>query len=882
MIPFVVLGADHYIDVDASGANNGTSWTDAWDEMDQVSWGSVSAGETIYVSGGTYTNNMRAEASGTAGNPITIKSSNAAEHNDAIVHTGSIGAFGTGNFLVFDGSINDIDSQLTSTFQVKTIVGSGTNSNWNTYGGVFNGEGGCNNITLRWLGIGGNTNGVSDTWGLQWNNGDLSNNVIEYVRFHDIEDSGIVAATGNGTPETWDFDDLTMRWCYLTNSGDDFYEGLEGATIHNNYFDGQAARHGHPDGIAGHMGRMYVYNNILVDVWDQIIYMKMWETYPQDHGEVYFYGNMIWVDQMAVPPKADGIQVGASFGWETGRYTSGTGSQSGTTVTATTGTPFSGNGQTHVGSVVYWASGETATVVSLDSPTTATVTPSQTVASGDFDVTSVPLTNTWDTFVFANNTFVGSDTVSTGQLLNSISFVNTYASGNIFTNRIVVTNAIVKNNLFYKIPQGGGTFKSEAEGFVYDESTLVYDYNIAYSTISAGKVIDYNGTDYATAEALNAATSFGNNSSAQPTLADPINFDFSPDSSDTVAKDAGDDLSGLSLPGWGTDLAGNVRTNDTAPDIGALEYVASDTNLLVWLMFENDPESDGYMTDSSGYARHAVDMSFSGDAYPSSRVTRVAATGMTGGIGSGYAGAFTWQTNSWGIYNKSGSFGAITNDTSALTNLAVATICAWVRYESYTNIVGAADWSADGNATFLGSSPSTGVAGNFSFGRINAYSSVNQTRFAVMTNNLVEPSLVFVDFPDMPTNNLTGDTTNWNHYAVTFSSGVFTGWFNGVACDTADVSTVTTTLKITQNPGVTTQWIGVGANPHGGTPELDDETGEDYPNNGWFNGYIDDVRIYDRVLSSDEIANLAGLESDPNVWPYVPDVPPNRIWIGVP
>ena len=49
-------------------------------------------------------------------------------------------------------------------------------------------------------------------------------------------------------------------------------------------------------------------------------------------------------------------------------------------------------------------------------------------------------------------------------------------------------------------------------------------------------------------------------------------------------------------------------------------------------------------------------------------------------------------------------------------------------------------------------------------------------------------------------------------------------------------------------------WIGLGCDTHAGTPPMEDEVGEDYPNHGWFNGLMDDVRIYDGPLTSSEMA----------------------------
>jgi hypothetical protein len=49
-------------------------------------------------------------------------------------------------------------------------------------------------------------------------------------------------------------------------------------------------------------------------------------------------------------------------------------------------------------------------------------------------------------------------------------------------------------------------------------------------------------------------------------------------------------------------------------------------------------------------------------------------------------------------------------------------------------------------------------------------------------------------------------------------------------------------------------WIGIGCNIHG--DGWKEDTLNKFPNNGWFSGFMDDVRIYNRSLSDAEVLAL--------------------------
>jgi len=97
--------------------------------------------------------------------------------------------------------------------------------------------------------------------------------------------------------------------------------------------------------------------------------------------------------------------------------------------------------------------------------------------------------------------------------------------------------------------------------------------------------------------------------------------------------------------------------------------------------------------------------------------------------------------------------------------------------------------------------------------------------------------------------------TNWVHYTVTWSQtdNQIIGYQNGVAIGTSDMFVPWLRLD---SSGGGTPWLGIGVNPHSGTPQMDyvGPGSDEFPNNGWFVGKISDVRIYNRTLTPSEVA----------------------------
>jgi putative Ig domain-containing protein/Ig-like domain-containing protein len=64
--------ANYYVSKGAIGGNNGANWTNAWNELDQIAWGSILPGDNIWIAGGTYSTQLIPMAEGSPGNTINI------------------------------------------------------------------------------------------------------------------------------------------------------------------------------------------------------------------------------------------------------------------------------------------------------------------------------------------------------------------------------------------------------------------------------------------------------------------------------------------------------------------------------------------------------------------------------------------------------------------------------------------------------------------------------------------------------------------------------------------------------------------------------------------------------------------------------------------
>lgn len=450
----------------------------------------------------------------------------------------------------------------------------------------------------------------------------------------------------------------------------------------------------------------------------------------------------------------------------------------------------------------------------------------------------------WTNIYWINNTFARTaDPGTTLAMSGRTNYLNISVSFSAINNLLWTTNKTINLDAF---ALGGPTNASVPLWVPYDVTVVT---NVASGTARGMAVTGKDATYLSTYNWTNP-----------PAFQSYSNDEYKLAANDTAALNRGVDLSGsafaVNMPSLGTDMLGNPRTGTW--DVGALEYTppAGETNLVVWLRFEDD-FSDEILEDSSQNGNHAYRFGRPGSAYPTNWPTRVAVSDTPGRTSAtGYSGDFKWYADGWGLYGRSGDYGAITNLTR-LSSLNKATVAVWTRYFSAKRIDEGNDYTADANATLISAGTSTGIPGSWDMGRFNANISQNNTRFLVMTNSSFtggNNGRYVVEFPDRGYDNQ-GNTTNWHHYAVTWDNGSIVAYFDGAQITTATLHV--TNLVVGYNGNVSMPFIGIGCNTHGGSPALEDEPGgEDYPNHGWLNGVMDEVMIYDRSLSASEVHNL--------------------------
>jgi hypothetical protein len=282
--------ASWYVDNAASGSNNGTSWANAWEAMDDVVWGGsgVAAGDTLYISGGstskTYTGaRLTVGANGSSGNPITIRIGQDAGHNGVAILEGSglneLIWWNGRSWIVIDGLYNgESRLHLQNIDNADRQIGFAINGN-------------VNNSIVQWVTASNINNGIMVGNGT---GNTIRSNLITHIK-------GDRAADFNGSTGSWDANKFHNNIVRINTTSDrsgagpDGVQCTTGVSIYDNHFIGlgndlQVGTQ-HPDGVQATRDYLKIYNNIFENFTDSGIDMDCWGN-DRQRNNVHIFNNL--------------------------------------------------------------------------------------------------------------------------------------------------------------------------------------------------------------------------------------------------------------------------------------------------------------------------------------------------------------------------------------------------------------------------------------------------------------------------------------------------------------------------------------------------------------------------------------------------------------
>ncbi len=293
-----------YVSKGALGSPTGASWTNAWRSLNEINWVAIKPGDTLYLDGGTYNEVLYVYSSGTVSQPVTIRPGSASPspsgHSSRVVVNGiQIRA----KNVVVDGGLQPSFVPVRAYDIVPNINMEVTNCPNSC---VFSSD--AEGITVRFLNVHHpavlGANGIS----LVGNNADRL--TIYGNHIHDITQDGIGYQTGVGAG----FDSIKVSFNLIERTNDDGIEAGGHATINNNVISGNGvAGIGHPDGMQLKGDYIKIYNNSIYNR-SRSSYVISIETYGPTSGHWHIFNNQLYFSTLAggkAATASEGIFLGA-------------------------------------------------------------------------------------------------------------------------------------------------------------------------------------------------------------------------------------------------------------------------------------------------------------------------------------------------------------------------------------------------------------------------------------------------------------------------------------------------------------------------------------------------------------------------------------------
>jgi hypothetical protein len=293
---FTSSAATRYIDKNATGAANGTSWSDAWTNLSQAS--GLTGGDVCYISGGTTGNtniypvsNTTFKAGNADGNRVTYRIGQDTGHKEGFVRFTSPNGFVDQAYIVLDGDSGDGLRH----FQMES----------NHLGNPFNNNTGY--IRFSYINFGDTTKGFTSNGGtkIQINNCYMRkvNGGDDFIGFLNL------VGESYGISQIFSNEFHIVRDASGGLGDDGFQSSLNGADIFHNTFTGFTGTYTgsqHQDGLQPLTGQFTrIFNNYFENLANYAIF---YDSYFGGFSNIFIYQNIAVITSSAIqasdPPSA--------------------------------------------------------------------------------------------------------------------------------------------------------------------------------------------------------------------------------------------------------------------------------------------------------------------------------------------------------------------------------------------------------------------------------------------------------------------------------------------------------------------------------------------------------------------------------------------------